>query len=178
MARVVLVRHGEAAASFVDAVDPGLSPVGRRQALALATELGEPGGAELRSSPLRRARETASPVERAWGRSAAIESRIAEIPWSGDDLRQRGTFLREAMSGRWSDLDAEYRDWRDAVVAAVLEPAVDAVFFTHLLAINVVIGRARGDDRVLIEPVANCSRTVVETDGEALRLVETGAVIG
>lgn len=175
MARVVLVRHGAAAASFLDAVDPGLSADGRAQADGLPARLADWRGGELRTSPLRRARETAAPIEAAWGRSAAVERRIAEIPWSGDDLSERGDFLRCALQGTWTELAPEYRRWRDDVVGAVHEPAGDAIFVTHLVAINVVIGRAQADDRVLVRMVDNCSLTVVDTTGGVLQLVPEGA---
>lgn len=174
MARIIVVRHGEASLPFTEAPDPGLSPAGRGQAARLVDQLGDRDGRVLLSSPLQRARETAEPVERAWGTRALVDDRVSEIPWTGDDLEERGSFLRHAMRGTWSDLSAEYQAWRDTVVEALVRLDDDAVVFTHLIVINVVIGRATADDRVLILPVANCSRTIVETRHGTISTVQPG----
>ena len=44
-------------------------------------------------------------------------------------------------------------------------------------AINVAIGKALGDDRVVCEPVDNCSRTTIEIDlaSDSWRIVDLGA---
>jgi broad specificity phosphatase PhoE len=174
VARIVLVRHGEASAPFTESPDPGLSATGREQAARLVDQLGGRDGRMLRTSPLRRARETAEPVERAWEMSARVDDRVSEIPWTGDDLAARGSFLRRALRARWSDLSADYQTWRDSVVEALAHLDHDAVVFTHLIVINVVIGRAAADDRVVILPVANCSQTVIETSEGVISTVEPG----
>lgn len=80
MARLFLIRHGEAAAAWGGADDdPGLSERGRAQAeAAAATLLAEPG-LQLISSPMRRCRETAAAYEGAVGRVARIEPRVSEV---------------------------------------------------------------------------------------------------
>ena len=59
--RIFLVRHGEAAASWGEATDPGLSDKGREQAECAADELASMLGdyTTIVSSPLLRAQETA-----------------------------------------------------------------------------------------------------------------------
>jgi broad specificity phosphatase PhoE len=48
------------------------------------------------------------------------------------------------------------------------------VVFSHFIAINVLIGVALGDDRLVIRSLDNCSVTVVDiVDGEVV-LVEGG----
>jgi broad specificity phosphatase PhoE len=59
---VYLVRHGEAAASWETAVDPGLSVAGQQQAQALLDTFGATPPRRLVSSPLQRAQETAAPL--------------------------------------------------------------------------------------------------------------------
>jgi len=50
----------------------------------------------------------------------------------------------------------------------------DSVVFSHFVAINVAIGSAIGDDRLVLRSLDNCSVTVVDVvDGE-LQLVESG----
>jgi hypothetical protein len=83
---------------------PGLDEVGRAQAEAIAKELGPLGPLPLATSPLRRARETAVPLEALWGVKARVEPGVAEIPSPTEDLQARATWLRQVMRGRWSDM--------------------------------------------------------------------------
>lgn len=171
MARLTLVRHGEAAAGWGDDADPGLSELGRRQADAVARALADGGPRPILVSPLRRTLETAEPLARRWGAEAAVEPRVGEIrtPAGLDD---RTAWLRGVMAGRWSEQDPGLRAWADDVVAVLLAQPEDTVVVSHFVAINVAVGRATGDDRVVCVRPGNCSRTVLDTAGGALRLVE------
>jgi broad specificity phosphatase PhoE len=80
MPRLYLVRHGEAAATWADAVDPGLSPQGKEQAETAARALHAKGPFDIVSSPLARARETSEPLTRLWRKPATIVEAVAEIP--------------------------------------------------------------------------------------------------
>jgi hypothetical protein len=51
------------------------------------------------------------------------------------------------------------------------------VIFTHFVAINVALGSASADGRVVCRTVANCSTTVLDSDGEFLTLVELPAEV-
>ncbi|HUJ48347.1 MAG TPA: hypothetical protein VLV55_14525, partial [Rhizomicrobium sp.] len=57
---------------------------------------------------------------------------------------------------------------------ALLAIPEDTAVFTHYIAINVAIGAAAGDDRVVVFSPDNCSVTILETDGGVLRLIEKG----
>ena len=174
MARLILVRHGEAAARFDRDLDPGLSPVGQEQADRVAASIAAGPRLPIVTSPLRRTRETARPLESTWGVAATPDTGVSEIPWPSDDLEERGRFLQEAIRGRWADLSDVYRDWRAQVLATLRAMPDDTVVFTHLIAINVAVGAATGDDRLLISHVGNCSCTVVDVDGAAIELAEVG----
>ena len=76
------------------------------------------------------------------------------------------------MNQRWIDLPAEQQSWRDDVLACLLAQRDDCVIFTHFIAINVAIGAATADGRVLCRRVDNCSTTVLDSDGVSLMLVE------
>ena len=81
MTELVLVRHGEPdwepAGRAVD--HPALTPRGRQQADRLADRLGCERFDAIYTSPLRRARETAVPIERALGMPAREESWLREL---------------------------------------------------------------------------------------------------
>jgi broad specificity phosphatase PhoE len=93
---VLLARHGEtddnAAKRFQGHRDPPLNALGRAQALALGEELAGAGIEELWSSPLRRARETASIAGGPLGLRPRLDRRLMEVDvgdWAGrlyDDL--------------------------------------------------------------------------------------------
>ena len=171
MARLTLVRHGEAAAGWGDDADPGLSELGRRQADAVASVLGVGDPMPILVSPLRRTLETAVPLARSWRTDAVVEPRVGEIrtpAWLGD----RTSWLRGVMAGAWSQQDPGLRAWADDVVDVLLAQTEDTVVVSHFVAINVAVGRATGDDRVVCVRPGNCSRTVLENDGGVLRLVE------
>lgn len=177
MNRVYLVRHGRAAAGWDDDPDPGLDEVGREQAKETARYLSELGPMSVVSSPLRRCQETASFLAELWDSAeVTIEPRISEIPSpDGYPLNQRVSWLREAMAGRWADLDQRYTTFRNDVVTYVSQRSVPTVIFSHFIAINAVIGACLGDDRLVIDSLDNASVTVVEPrpDGE-LHLIERG----
>ena len=89
-------------------------------------------------------------------------------------MNDRVEWLRLAMAGTWSQLDERYRTYRQAVIDAVLGIDADTVVASHFIAINAVIGAATGRDELVIRSLDNCSVTVVEYDGTALRLIEGG----
>ena len=126
-------------------------------------------------SPLRRTRETAAAFERVWGVVAAVEPAIGEIPSPVDDLAGRGVWLRSIYGGRWPDQDDALRRWRVQMLAALGALDRTTVVVTHFFAINVAVGAASGDDRLVSFRPDHCSQTVLENEGGRLRLVQLGA---
>ena len=57
------------------------------------------------------------------------------------------------MAGTWAELGPELVAWRDRLVDAVAALTDDVVVVSHFIAINVVVGAAVGDDRVMHVPV-------------------------
>ena len=174
MARLHLIRHGTASAGFGVDRDPGLSDQGRVEAAAVAEALAPLGPLPVLTSPLQRCRETAAPLEARWKVEATVEPDIAEVAAPTDDLAARSEWLRGALASRWEDLEPEPRAWRHRLLDRVASIDTDSVLVTHFVVINAIIGAASGDDRVLIERLANGSVTVVEVDAGALEMVSTG----
>ena len=169
-----LIRHGRASAGFAEAHDPALDEVGRAQAEAVAQELAPLGPLPLITSPLRRARETAAPLEVLWRRKARIEPAMAEIPTPTADLQARMTWLHQALRGRWSDLPTAYQDWRERVAAALIALETPTVVTTHFVAINAAVSAATGDNRMVCFEPDHCSCTVLEVADRTLRVVTLG----
>ncbi len=174
MARLYMVRHGRAAASFGEAHDPGLDDLGRSQAESVAKILETLGAQTIVSSPLARTRETAAPLAKLWQRAPVIEEAVAEIPSPGLDLAERAQWLRKFMAGSWRDATPPLAQWRENVIAALTGLGEDTVIFSHYVALNVAMGAAMGDDRVTVFSPENCSVTIFETSEGKLSLIERG----
>ena len=159
MVRLYLVRHGKAAASFSEAPNPGLDDTGAAQAEAMAERLAPLGALPIVTSPLRRTRETA----------------VGEIPSPMEDPAARGEWLRGVMAGVWSAQADDLKLWRQDVADALLALQRPTVVVTHFVAINVAVGIAEGDDRVIGFAPDHCSVTVLDVEDGALRLVRRGA---
>jgi len=164
--RITLVRHGKAAAGWEDS-DPPLDDTGRAKAEAMAAAIG--GYARtLISSPLRRARETAAALERRWGVAATVEPRFGEVVAPDEyDVSTRVNWLRGFLAGTYADAGSDYCVWRDKILDTVRALTDDTVVVSHFVAINAVIGRALGEDRVVCHPIGNCSRTTIDVDARA-----------
>ena len=172
MATVYMVRHGRAVAG--GGLDPGLDDLGRQQARATAAALYPLGPLPILSSPFARTRQTSAPLARMWGQEVVIEPRVAEIPFSTTDLAERSRWLSKAMAGSWLDLGEDLLSWRAALVDCVQTQPRDCVIFCHYIAINVAVGGALGDDRVVIFPPDNGSVTTLDNAGGSLQLIELG----
>jgi len=176
MARIYMVRHGQAESGFGGAMDPGLNALGHAQAEAVAQTLALRGPLSILSSPLRRARETAAPLAALWQADPAIEDAVAEIPSpNGMTLEERVIWLRKLMGGSWRDVPRALALWREHCIGTVAAIARDTVIFSHYVAINVIAGAATSDDRAVVFSPDNCSVTVFEADGTHLKLIEKGA---
>ncbi|MEY2449029.1 MAG: hypothetical protein QOH79_2505 [Acidimicrobiaceae bacterium] len=171
----MLIRHGDAAAGWADDLDPGLSPLGHVQARHVAESLKPLGPLPILSSPMRRCQETAVPIAEQWGVSPTIEPDVGEIKAPGHDLTTRGPWLDSVLGSTWPEMPADQLSWRDAVLSRLLSLTEDCVVVTHFVAINVAIGAATVDDRVVCRRVGNCSTTMLESDGHSLMMVAAPA---
>jgi len=174
MVRLYLVRHARPTGTFAEVRDPGLDAAGLAQAEAMAARLAPLGPLPIVTSPLRRTRETAAPLEQRWRRAARIEPAVAEIPSCEPGPARRGEWLRGVMAGRWSELPPVLQEWRGVVLDALRAIPETSVVVSHYVAINVAVGHALGDGRVLLFAPDHCSVTIVEVAGGVLTLVERG----
>jgi broad specificity phosphatase PhoE len=79
------------------------------------------------------------------------------------------------MGSTWERLGADLTSWRRELLEALTGLDEDSVVVTHFIAINVVVGAASGDPRVVCVAPDNGSRTVVDADPAGLRVVHLGA---
>ena len=95
MALVYMIRHGRAAASWDEDLDPGLDDTGHAQAAGMAEAMAPLGPLPILLSPLKRTRETAAPLETLWA-AGTVEPRVAEVPSPDLDLGERREWLNRA----------------------------------------------------------------------------------
>jgi broad specificity phosphatase PhoE len=182
MPRLYLIRHGRPSSSWGGHDDdPGLDEVGLGQARAARDWLlARPQDERPRlvvSSPLRRCRETAEPTAEALGVAVEIDPIVGEIPTpKALSPSERPGWLRKSFEGTWAQIegDFDYDAWRDDILGALANRGHTAVF-SHYVAINAAVSRLLGVDQVLAFRPDHCSITVLETDGEQVRMIEKGA---
>lgn len=173
---IFLVRHGEAASSWGESPDPGLSELGLRQAVDVATQLRqllvEP--VQMISSPLQRAKETAAPLSRLLRQGVREDEAFREIP-SPVPLAQRQAWLRQFMQQQWSEQGADLQAWRGKALGQLMELRQSAVIFTHFLVINAVVGHVLDRPQTLCFWPDNGSVTRLRLTGSSLELVALGS---
>jgi 2,3-bisphosphoglycerate-dependent phosphoglycerate mutase len=156
--------------------DPDLSDEGRRQAAALAEWLKAEHIDQIWSSPMRRARQTASPIESAFGLEAVLDDGLKEF--DADEAHYIPIEeLRASADPRWRELierlgAPEQFAFRDLAAAAV-ERAVEAnpgrqvAVVCHGGVINAYLSTILGIDRPLFfEPAyTSISRVMASSRG-------------
>lgn len=170
---IYLIRHGEAAAGWGTHPDPGLSENGRAQAQAVAEALEQFDIKRAITSPMSRCQETASFYAKQSGTSLTIEPTVTEIPTPAD-IADRVAWLRELMSGNWSDAPELVTAWRNGLLETLSNLPDETVVFTHFVAINAVIGHVEDTDTVTVFRPNYCSVTKLDNQYGTLRLIERG----
>ena len=174
---IYLVRHGEAAASWAESSDPGLSALGQEQALDAARALRHrltACEAQLISSPLTRTLETAAPLSAQLGLPVQVNDAFREIQ-APVTLAQRQTWLRQFMQQRWDEQPRSLHQWREQASGELIALPSPSVVFTHFLIINAVVGQIQGAENTLCCWPDNGSITHLRCRAGALELVELGA---
>ena len=175
MTQIWIVRHGEAAASWEKDPDPGLSGLGQSQAEETATALMDivPTGAQLISSPLRRAQETAAAFASKLGGGVRVDLRFSEVR-SPVPLSGRKAWLQEFMCQDWSEQSDDLWAWRQDIVSGLQEVTRPTVVFCHFLVINAVIAEIENKPEVLQVYPANASFHELKLEGGELSLIRLG----
>ncbi len=173
-----LVRHGEAAASFDQEIDPGLSLLGHEQAATAAQQLSAivPQDAQLWSSPKQRALQTGAPFSGIRDALLQQDERLTELP-SPEGLAQRSEWLQQALASNWSALPTAVHDWRDRAFTALQALSTPTVIFTHFLVINSIAAAVSHEDAVVQCLPANGSIHHLQIEGPQWRWASRGAML-
>lgn len=176
-------------------MDVPLSPLGREQAISFGRWLGSPSAPAVPDvvvcSPYRRAVETAEWIvsssgldglrvrhdERLRERELGIFDLLTrrgiekEFPFEAERRRRLGKFYHRPPGGEsWVDVALRLRSWRDSVARE--HDGARVLVVTHEVVITVLrylIDELSEQETLTLssdEPLANCSLTVFEADGE------------
>ena len=171
---IFLVRHGEAADSWGNHPDPGLSDLGQRQAEQVASQLMSLSAARAVSSPMQRCRETALPFERSCDVTAEISAEVSEIE-TPENVPDRVAWLRTYMSGTWRSEGRHHLVWRQAMLDRLVAVAEGTAIFTHFVAINAIVSALTGRDETIIFKPGHCSVTILVRENGHLKVQELGS---
>lgn len=174
---IVFVRHGEAAASWGDHPDPGLSEKGWTQARAAAEQIAALGIEQIMSSPMQRCQDTAKSFSDRSGLSVAVDQDVSEIP-TPEGVEDRVAWLRSLMSGKWHAAELPIRDWRERLIARAESLPDNTVVFSHFVAINALVGHLQDTDQVTVFRPDHCSLTLLEHTPQGLILKQRGGEAG
>lgn len=178
MTSIWLVRHGEAAATWGEHPDPGLSERGRAQAeLACQLLISQlPEDIQIISSPKARALETAKPLAEHLDLPIHVDDAYQEIQ-SPVPLEERQAWLTQFMSQGWAAQPASIWAWRKSIVAGLESLQTPTVIFCHFLVINAALAHLRGNGKTVHAWPANGSIHKFEAGPEGLFEVSLGEQI-
>nr|WP_255775721.1 histidine phosphatase family protein [Microbulbifer sediminum] len=169
-----MIRHGEAA-KVAGVEDPALTALGHRQATALAQTMGVNPQFALVSSPKSRARQTAEPLARRWGREISIESAVNEIPSPLDlPLAERGPWVRSLLDAEWNQLEPHQLQWRKDIMQYLQNLQQDTAVFCHFMVINSVVAYTRESAEICQFRPDYTSVTELAITSRGLELVRLG----
>lgn len=173
MVDIYLIRHGEASASWGEDPDPGLSHLGRQQALQVRDELERYRDLHIISSPLQRAQHTAQPLATVLRKQVHVDERYREIP-SPVGITDRQAWLSGFMRQNWSEQGPEILTWRETAWDALFELERHTAIFTHFMIINAICARLMESPETVCCVPDNGSVTRLKLDEHSIQLVEIG----
>ena len=174
---IILIRHGEASASWEESTDPGLSDLGRIQAEECANlllKLNNIDSFELISSPLLRAMETGKPLSDKLGKSILSKSLFAEIPSPGISLKERKTWLRAIFDKNLTDLDSPQKNWYKEIINELGKISKPTIIFSHFMVINIIVSHLSKSKKIVSFYPDNCSITKLKKTSDEIELINLG----
>ncbi|HZA75499.1 MAG TPA: histidine phosphatase family protein [Acidimicrobiales bacterium] len=181
---LLLIRHARPlrVQSVDGPADPGLSPLGRRQAEALAAWLAAERIDAVYTSPLRRAVETAAPLGEALGVAVTSEAALAEYDAEAtayipiEDLRAAGDPRWMEVPDDIAGFQARVGEGVDRLAAA--HPSQRIAFVCHGGVINVIVSAVLGvgPQMLFLPAYTSISRVLIASTGQRslASLNETG----
>ncbi len=173
MVSIYLVRHGEAAASWGEDPDPGLSQLGHQQALQVRDALECCDNLRIISSPLKRAQDTAQPLATTLRTSIELDESFREIP-SPVGIDDRRAWLSGFMQQQWSAQSPDIAGWRERAWSTLFACEQHTAIFTHFMIINSICCQLTEHSATLCCVPDNGSIMHLQLEGSSLELVSIG----
>ncbi|MDE2163656.1 MAG: histidine phosphatase family protein [Alphaproteobacteria bacterium] len=174
MGRLYLVRNARTDDGTGFAENPRLDEVGQEQAEAVVRKLGHLRRPKILTSPQRRAMETVAPLARHCLAMPVVDEALTLMPLPSAESCDREAWLLAFMESSWRDAPPLQRRWRESCLFALAGLTGDVVIASHFIVINMIVGAAIGDDRVVIFKPDNGSITTLDVTDGKLSLVELG----
>jgi broad specificity phosphatase PhoE len=138
---LIFLRHGEAAESWGEHPDPGLSDNGISQSKKLTSNLSLQSLEDFIfvSSPKSRAQMTAAPLIEKYKKNLLIDNIFSEIPSSKVIASEKKEWLKKIMTMNIDMLPQEVSDWRNNIITKTLSYSNNTIIFTHFMVINAIV---------------------------------------
>ena len=148
---LLLVRHGEASASWGDHDDPGLSEKGQNQAHALIDYFAKDDLNKYNfiSSPKRRALETSQPLAKFYNKDVIACKAFSEIPSDNIPNERKQEWLKNIMLQEQIMLPDMVKDWKNRIMEELFLFKSHTIIFSHFMVINTIISSILNNQQLL-----------------------------
>ena len=177
MTKIILVRHGEASASWEESSDPGLSNLGINQAeecSSILLKLDDIDNFDLKSSPLKRAIETAEKLKIKLNKNLLIDPAFAEIPSPGVSLQNRQQWLKEIFNQKVDELEKPQKNWHKKIISEIKKIEKPTIIFSHFMVINTIVAHIEKNPSMVCFYPDNCSITELNKKENEIELLSLG----
>ena len=175
---LLLVRHGEAAESWGNHPDPGLSKLGIKQSSSLINNamLKSLDSYNFVSSPKSRAKMTAEPLIKKFNKELIINNAFSEIPSDDINNSQKRAWLTEVMNIEIRDLPDSVLNWRDSIIENSLNVSYNTIVFTHFMVINALVGSLLKKNALMFFYPNYVSTTKITFENKEVKSISLGDV--
>jgi broad specificity phosphatase PhoE len=170
---IILVRHGEASASWSAHPDPGLSELGRLQAEKTGKSLIDQMHLyQLVSSPKKRAVETMELIRQEKNYSFELDDRFIEIPSENVASKAKKDWLITIFKAPIAELPGAIKNWRDNLITWIDNANGNFIVTTHYMVINALISYLANSKSISYFHPDYASRTeIFLKNGELTKLI-------
>ena len=159
---IILVRHGEASASWSEHPDPGLSEDGKNQAQKTSkTFIPEFASFKLISSPKKRALETMEFIAKELNSSYETNGQFIEIPSDGISKDQKQRWITNILKTPIQDLPQPIADWQKNLISWLESYDGQAIIATHFMVINALVSHLMGNNVIAYFQPGYASKTEI-----------------
>ena len=170
---IYLIRHGEAASSWDQDRDPGLSLRGKEQANSLSDRLNQEedlDSCNIISSPLLRAQQTAEPFSKKRNIKIYTDTSFSEIPSPGISLAARKEWLTKIFSIKKADLGPHQENWIKQIIKSIKEQEKTTLIFSHFMVINSIVSHIQKNKELVVFKPDYCSVTKIILENSSISL--------